>query len=1077
MEINKTSEGKLLSLFEKALEDPNLELEFLLQADSKRTIDEKTFERLVKELRKYKNLKMTRSEVLDISCKGFRFSIKGNEAIRKYCRTEKITPDIEPFVTILKKTREKDAGNIGDITKEYQFKCNLKSEKVFNMKDAGIKSLIKDWSSLEKTFRYKKRYSFRDDEEMFQYDLSVVKSSSTKKIKGVIRQVPKSSVRDNQHKFIVMPREVTNFDAWFDNLNSNQLVSLEGRTREVPIPKKSIKASRVFENPMNFEVELEFIGNNTGRKSSKPIAKDAVIMGIKYIGTFLKIRNNERFLMSESRKSKCYTTYRRLLESLRINRLQFIGPQPVTLDRENVVELDIAEYTKSASIRKNYTVTDKADGERNLLVIDEQGYAFYVNRKLSIKSAGFMLPKFPNTIIDGEYITTTKQGNSVAEYHAFDIYMLNYKDLRSLPLVNRTMREDSRLNELKKIQSDIDDQFGVKPVDNKSSIYPSFFTKKFRMGDKLNSKKVSVLENKINELKELLKKTSTNELKEQIKAEIAEIKADTKIFNECKKIYNEERRDYHIDGLIFTPMYLSVGQDEEGPLTQPSSGRWKNAFKWKPIDENSIDFRVESVINSEGNEKIIVDADGDECKVFNLLVGYNPKTHTKYNSLLVLNEQRMFPDDYTSQPFQPTHPYVEKAHEMTVKLDVTKRPRCEDKSLIQSDSLVECKWVIPEGAPSSMGSWVPMRLRDNRNPNDFNTAINVWKTIHYPVTFDMIRGGSGLNTLEREVYYRNVSKDDKKKNLGMKAMRDFHSFVKQELFRTYTSAGNSLLDISVGKGGDINRWQQAKLGLCVGIDINLDNLDNPEDGAANRILNVSDKSNIASNTLLICADSSKSYVNGDAGHDNLQKTYLDIVFGRTDNVGLNNTKLLKFKNLGNSEVEGFDAVSCQFSLHYFFENRQKLETMLSNVSSSLKENGYFFGTCFDGELVNDFLNEHDGSFISKEGNDSDINYKLTRNYSPLQILPNTEASLGKSVEVYFGSIGSTVNEYLVSFRYLEEVAKKYNLSLVKVADFTEEIEQVAKASIKFGKADELVKHKDLLQYSSMNKKFIFQKTA
>ena len=50
MEINKTSEGKLLSLFEKALEDPNLELEFLLQADSKKTIDEKTFERLVKEL-------------------------------------------------------------------------------------------------------------------------------------------------------------------------------------------------------------------------------------------------------------------------------------------------------------------------------------------------------------------------------------------------------------------------------------------------------------------------------------------------------------------------------------------------------------------------------------------------------------------------------------------------------------------------------------------------------------------------------------------------------------------------------------------------------------------------------------------------------------------------------------------------------------------------------------------------------------------------------------------------------------------------------------------------------------------
>ena len=1075
MEINKTSETKLLELFEKALNDPKLELEFLLQFDKNKTIDEKTFERVIKELRKYKNLKMTRTEILDISCKGFRFSIQGNEAIRKYCRAEKITQDIVPLVTILKKTREKDAGNIGDITKEYQFKCNLKTEDVFEIKNAGIKSLLNDWTLLDKTFRYKKRYTFRDEEEMFQYDLSVVKSSSTKKIKGLVRQIQKRNVRDNQRKYIVMPQEVTNFDAWFNKLSDTQLVSLEGRVREVPIPKRSIKASRVFENPMNFEVELEFIGNNTSRKATKPLAKDAMIMGIKYIGTFLKIRNNENFLMSVSRKNKCYDAYRRLLDRINIKRVKFIGPQPVTLDRENVVELDIAEYTKSASIRKNYTVTDKADGERNLLVTDDKGYAFYINRKLTVKSSGFRLPNFPNSILDGEYITTTKQGETVAEYHAFDIYMKQYKDLRGLPLVGKSSKDNSRLEELREISRDIDLNYGIDIIDSKAQLIPEVFVKEFRMGDKLDVSKVSVFEDKINNLREKLKGATTDSQKDSINELIAEYKSDTLIFEECKKIYNSSH-DYHIDGLIFTPMYLGVGQEEEGTLTLPSGGRWNKAFKWKPIEENSIDFKVENVVDSE-NREITIDEDGDYCKTFNLLVGYNPVTHTKHNSLLVLNEQRLYPEDYTPQPFQPTHPYVHKAHEMTVKLDSTKRARCEDKSLIQNGSLVECKWVVPEGAHPSMGKWVPMRLRDNRNPNDFNTAINVWKTIHYPITLDMIRGGAELNTLEREVYYRNVSKDDKKKNLAIKSMRDFHSFVKQELFRQYTSPNNSLLDISVGKGGDINRWQTAKLGLCVGIDINLDNLDNSEDGAANRILNVSDKSNLANNTLLICADSSKSYVNGDAGHDDLQKTYLDVVFGKTDNAGLSNSKLLKFKNLGNSEIGGFDAVSCQFSLHYFFENREKLETMLSNVSGALKENGYFFGTCFDGNMVNDFLNANNGSFISKEGSDTNINYKLTRNYSPMQIFPNTEASLGKKVEVYFGSIGSTVNEYLVSFDYLEEVAKKYNLSLVKLADFSEEMEQISKSSITFGKADDLTKHKDLLQYSSMNKKFIFQKTA
>lgn len=39
MEINKTSETKLLELFEKALKDPELELEFILQVDNKKRID------------------------------------------------------------------------------------------------------------------------------------------------------------------------------------------------------------------------------------------------------------------------------------------------------------------------------------------------------------------------------------------------------------------------------------------------------------------------------------------------------------------------------------------------------------------------------------------------------------------------------------------------------------------------------------------------------------------------------------------------------------------------------------------------------------------------------------------------------------------------------------------------------------------------------------------------------------------------------------------------------------------------------------------------------------------------------
>ena len=45
-----------------------------------------------------------------------------------------------------------------------------------------------------------------------------------------------------------------------------------------------------------------------------------------------------------------------------------------------------------------------------------------------------------------------------------------------------------------------------------------------------------------------------------------------------------------------------------------------------------------------------------------------------------------------------------------------------------------------------------------------------------------------------------------------------------------------LLDIGVGKGGDLNHWIEAGCQMIVGLDSIKDNLDNPEDGACNRIL-------------------------------------------------------------------------------------------------------------------------------------------------------------------------------------------------------------------------------------------------
>ena len=49
--------------------------------------------------------------------------------------------------------------------------------------------------------------------------------------------------------------------------------------------------------------------------------------------------------------------------------------------------------------------------------------------------------------------------------------------------------------------------------------------------------------------------------------------------------------------------------------------------------------------------------------------------------------------------------------------------------------------------------------------------------------------------------------------------------------------------------------------------------------------------------------------------------------------------------------DGFNIVSTQFSLHYFFENVNSLHGYLRNVSENCKVGGYLIGTCYDGKSI------------------------------------------------------------------------------------------------------------------------------
>ena len=100
----------------------------------------------------------------------------------------------------------------------------------------------------------------------------------------------------------------------------------------------------------------------------------------------------------------------------------FIGPSSFTLQMPNIMEP--SESIDTPNIRVNYTVTDKADGDRCLMFINGEGKIYLINTNLSVIFTGSYTASKPlyNTLIDGEHIRTDKHDSKINLFAAFDIY-------------------------------------------------------------------------------------------------------------------------------------------------------------------------------------------------------------------------------------------------------------------------------------------------------------------------------------------------------------------------------------------------------------------------------------------------------------------------------------------------------------------------------------------------------------------------------------------------------------------------------------------------------------------------------
>lgn len=241
-------------------------------------------------------------------------------------------------------------------------------------------------------------------------------------------------------------------------------------------------------------------------------------------------------------------------------------------------------------------------------------------------------------------------------------------------------------------------------------------------------------------------------------------------------------------------------------------------------------------------------------------------------------------------------------------------------------------------------------------------------------------------------------------------IRLFHNMVKRELLtqtveflkNNYSLHTITLLDLSCGKGGDLQKWYDNGITKVVGFDI-----DEPSITEANRRY--------------------KSLI------DKLQKKGIkslpDYKFYVMD--------LSKEENLAKiSHIlsdEKFNIVSCQFALHYFFETEHILNTFLTIVRQYIKLDGFFITTTMNGKLMKEsFLKgkpiQNDIFKIESKVPINELDSKFGNKYS---------VTLGKKTDTDHYFAGRTLDEYLVDIDVLKDACKKKQLMFIAMTEFSE----------------------------------------
>ena len=887
---------------------------------------------------------------------GLRFTLEGDGVIQEYCKDNTLRG--KPFTVMLKERKFMPGGPAEIDVKEYDLRIKLRHELDLEKDDHRVQDALKKWNTIPKAFRYIKRYRFLSTHQ-----------------KGI--QFDASFIRENKK-----------------DLRGNYLQTT------------TFAAAQLYKQDIKYEMEIEAVRSGETKLKSFLVSCAIVLRGLQR--SYVLTRNSVQQSVLRFMASKTET----VLRQVKGRSQGFPGPKPVTLRKEDMV---IDRGSEIANIRYgDYNVNDKADGLRSLLVVDQTGKIYLIDQNLAVYGTDRFveeanIPEMAGIVLDGEWITQDKQHNSISHYYAFDIFNgKKGEDVTGLPFLRRGDEEAKKLTR-HQIMSDIIASLSM----SKSKEMPQ---DKYKLGIFMKQFYWA-----------------------------ADPTDPVGIFKEASKILDRFQRPdapYNIDGLIFTP--------NADPLPK-NTKTWHKVLKWKPATMNSVDFLVvtEKERSSDGKQtsaehiQFLETPSGkmERCKTLHLYVG-SSIDQSKIDPRDTILQKRSLPSsDRATGPYRPIEFYVSPADQMVsichlpihtditdISEDLNNTVLCEETNEPINDKTIVEMIYKPEQPPG--WRWVPMRVRWDKTElysrgeisgtmNDISSATSVFNSIHDPITEKMIRTGSMTDDsvdieYKQTTYYKRKAGQDRYITGGMVA---FHNqYIKDKLLLSTTiQPGSSLIDMSVGRAGDMHKWIGGKVGWVLGCDIALSGLIEP-DGAYDRYLKqMIVRKGAVPKMIFVNADSAMRYSDGSAGLSPMDSSILRCLWGSCgDDVPP------AVMDVAGKAADGFDIATSMFALHYFFKNKHTIDMFLTNLAETVKSGGYFVGCCTDGNQVSELLSSK-ATGESESGSEGDkMLWKITKQYKDTKgFLPSDESGLGRAIDVYFVSIGETHTEYLVSWEYLK----------------------------------------------------------